>query len=90
MWKEIKRRLWNLGIAVDQLVHVVITLGHASPDETLSAAAWRLEQKGALAGKVLRPIIDAVFWVFERDHCRLAFEAEMNRAHLHKVYRQKE
>jgi hypothetical protein len=90
MKKELIRRLLNLGIAVDQLVHVIVTLGHASPDETISAAAWRLEQKGALAGRVLRPIIDTLFRVFEHDHCRLAYEAELARAHMHVAYRPKE
>lgn len=37
-----KRRLLNLLIALDQLTYVPLTLGHGSPDETMSAAAYRL------------------------------------------------
>lgn len=41
-----KRRALNLLIALDQFLFVLVTLGHASPDETLSAAAYRWEAKG--------------------------------------------
>ena len=34
-----RRRLLNILIALDQFVYVLLTLGHGSPDETLSAAA---------------------------------------------------
>ena len=37
-----RRRLLNLLIALDQLVYVLLTLGHGSPDETMSAADGRL------------------------------------------------
>jgi hypothetical protein len=78
MW----RRIFNLLIALDQLAYVVITLGHGSPDETISSAAWRLEQDGRIIGKLARPFIDALFWVAERDHCRKAYESERTRSHL--------
>ena len=42
-----KQRLLNLLIAVDQLLWVVFTLGKGHPDETISAAAWRMEQQGS-------------------------------------------
>lgn len=70
--KEICRRLLNLMIAIDQLVYVVITLGKGKPDETLSAAAYRLESKGKLAGYIFRPIIDKLFF-FHDDHCFNAY-----------------
>lgn len=41
-----KQRLLNTAIAIDQLMYVLLTLGAGSPDETLSAAAWRTEQRG--------------------------------------------
>lgn len=72
-----KRRILNLLIALDQLAHVVLTLGAASPDETISSAVWRLEQDGRLAGKILRPVIDWLFSPWGPDHCRLAYEAEL-------------
>ena len=40
-----KQRMLNLLIAFDQLAYVLVTLGAGSPDETLSAAAWRTEQE---------------------------------------------
>lgn len=82
-----KRRLLHLLIAIDQLAWVVLTLGNGSPDETISAAAWRMEQQGKLAGRILRPAIDALFWPLERDHCRLAFESELRGAQLPEGYR---
>lgn len=81
-----KRRLLNLLIALDQLAWVLLTLGNGSPDETISAAAWRMEQQGKRAGRVLRPAIDAVFW-FDREHCRKAYNAEFHKIQLPGTYR---
>lgn len=81
-----KRRILNLLIALDQLAWVLLTLGRGHPDETISAAAWRMEQQGKLAGRVLRPIIDALFRPLERDHCRNSFESERRGAHLPAAY----
>jgi hypothetical protein len=74
-----KRRILNLLIAFDQFIYVVVTLGGGHPDETMSAAAWRLEQKGRWQGKLLRPLLDKLFW-FDPDHCRTSYESEMIRA----------
>ena len=84
-----KQRILNLLIAIDQLAWVIITLGKGKPDETISAAAWRMEQEGKLAGRILRPLIDALFHPLERDHCRKSFEAEQRGAHLPDYYRTK-
>lgn len=81
-----KQRLLNTAIALDQLAYVLLTLGAGHPDETLSAAAWRTEKKGRLLGQIFRPVIDALFWIIERDHCQKAFESEQRRAHLPKEY----
>jgi hypothetical protein len=51
-----KQRILNLLIVIDQLIYVVITLGSGCPDETMSSAAWRLEQKGKIQGKIFRPL----------------------------------
>ena len=83
-----KQRLLNLLIAVDQLLWVVFTLGKGHPDETISAAAWRMEQQGKIAGRILRPLIDALFRPLEREHCRLAFESERRSLQLPEVYRE--
>lgn len=71
-----KQRILNLLIAIDQLAYVLLTLGAGSPDETLSAAAWRTEEAGKLGGRVFRPAIDWLFSPFESEHCRKAYESE--------------
>lgn len=81
-----KQRLLNFLIALDQLAYVLVTLGTGHPDETLSAAAWRTEQKGRLLGRIFRPLIDLMFIPFEREHCRKSFESERNGRHLPKEY----
>lgn len=80
------RRVLNLLIALDQLAWVVLTLGNGSPDETISAAAWRMEGQGKPMGFVLRPLIDALFW-FDKDHCRKAYNAEFQKIQLPGSYR---
>jgi hypothetical protein len=76
-----KQRILNLLIAIDQLIYVIITLGRGCPDETMSSAAWRLEQSGKIQGKIFRPLIDWLFW-FDPDHCRTSYESEVRRARL--------
>ena len=78
-----KQYLLNVAIAVDQTLNA---LRGGSPDETLSAAAWRTEQKGRWLGRVFRPLIDLVFALFASDHCRQSFESERNGHHLPKEY----
>ncbi len=80
------RRLLNLLVALDQLAWVIVTLGHGSPDETISAAAWRLELAGKWQGRWFRPVVDGLFRPFERDHCRNAYEAERRRIQLPEHY----
>jgi hypothetical protein len=69
--------LQNL-IAIDQVFNTILG-GYA--DETLSARAWRAEQKGRFFGRMFRPAIDLVMF-FQPEHCKLAHEAEMKRRHL--------
>lgn len=78
-----KQYLLNVAIALDQVLNA---LRGGSPDETLSAAAWRTEQKGRWLGRIFRPLIDLVFHPLEKDHCRTAFESERNGRHLPKEY----
>ena len=79
-----KQRLLNFLIALDQLAYVIVTLGYGMPDETMSGAAWRLEQRGKLGGRIFRPIID---WIFSNlfsdpDHCQTSHDWEMRRAEM--------
>ena len=85
-----KQRVLNVLIALDQLLFCLATLGHSSPDETLSAAAWRWGQAGKLRGRVLCPLIDALFLPFERDHCQTAYQSELRGLHLPPEYRQED
>jgi hypothetical protein len=73
-----KQRILNLLIALDQLAWVLLTLGKGHPDETISAASWRMEQQGKLAGRILRPL--------ERDHCYLSWLSEVRGKQLHPSY----
>lgn len=84
---ETNRRTLNVLIGLDQLIWVVVTLGHGSPDETISAAAWRMEQQNKLAGRLLRPAVDALFSLFETDHCRKAYNSEFRKLQLPEIYR---
>lgn len=81
-----KRRILNLLIAIDQLAWVALTLGNGLPDETISAALWRMESQGKLAGRLFRPVVDALFW-FDRHHCFTAWQSERNKQQLPGVYR---
>lgn len=84
-----KRRLLNLLIAIDQLLWVALTLGNGYPDETISAAMWRLEQEGRWVGRILRPLIDLLFF-FHKDHCENAFHNEIGNIQLPEKYRRKD
>lgn len=77
-----KNRLLNILIALDQFVYVLITLGYGSPDETMSSAAYRMEAKGRIAGRIFRPLFDWMFSRIEKDHCWKSFVSEKTRSHL--------
>jgi hypothetical protein len=65
-----KDRILKILIALDKLVYQIITLGYGSDFDTISSAAYRMEQKGRLVGKLSRPVID---WLFaslgDERHC---------------------
>lgn len=81
-----KRRVLNLLIAVDQLAWVLLTLGNGMPDETISAALWRMEGQGKWAGRLFRPVVDALFF-FDRHHCLMAYRSERGKQQLPDMYR---
>ena len=82
-----KQRILNLLIALDQLAWVIVTLGKGSPDETISAAAWRMEHQGKIAGRVFRPLVDLLFRPIEKDHCYQAWLSEVQRSQLPSAYK---
>lgn len=81
-----KRRALNLLVALDQLAWVILTLGHGHPDETISAALWRMESQGKWAGIIFRPLVDLLFW-FDKDHCLNSWRAERRGEQLPVAYR---
>lgn len=90
---EAGRRAFRILLTLDQSLFVLLTLGAAWPDEAPSAAAWRLERSGSWHGRFWRPVIDALFahlplGLAEQDHCRKAFESELQGRHLPPEYRQ--
>ena len=78
-----KRYLLNVAIGIDQLCNAVCG---GSPDETLSAAAWRTEQRGKIMGRIFRPVIDLLFLPIERSHCQKSYESEKQGKHLPAEY----
>ncbi len=74
---NLKRRLWNLILWIDQGLNVLIGSGYC--DETLSAYAHR-------KGDWRRSFINGLFF-WQGDHCQIAFLSEMNRRHLPPEYR---
>ena len=73
------RRLLNVLVALDRLVLCICTLGGFHPDATISAIAYRRERQGRLAGKILRPMIDALLYPAQKHHCRRAYFAARKR-----------
>lgn len=81
------QRIKNILISFDQLLLTLATLGASSPDETISAAAYRWEQQKKPYGNPLRVTIDFVASPFEKNHCFLSYVSEVNRSQLNDYYR---
>lgn len=69
----------NIGIGIDQTVNCVIKLvdGWGTPDEMLSARAWRLREEHP----TLRKMIDGLFF-WDKNHCEECYWIEMDRKQL--------
>lgn len=65
-------------IWLDVLVFQIITLGDAKPGETISAAAYSLQLDGKWQGKLFVPLIDALFVLWQNDHCRKAYQWQIH------------
>jgi hypothetical protein len=83
----VKTRFLNVLIAIDQLLWVLLTLGKGHPDETISAALWRMEQQDKIAGRIFRPMVDLLFRPIEKDHCYRAWLSEVQRSQLPSAYK---
>lgn len=74
------RWIFQVGLALTRLGNAL--LGGLA-EESMSSRAWRMEAIGKPWGRITRPLIDAVFWVFGRpDHCSGAYIAERNKLPL--------
>lgn len=67
----------RVGDGISQLINVVFFLSQ-NPNESLSGRSYREKHK-PFWGKMML-VLNAVFWVFEREHCRKAYEADLDRA----------
>jgi hypothetical protein len=87
-----KRWAYQLFIACDQLVNVLLTplQSGAYADETLSSRAYRMDQAGKPWGRILRPLIDALFRWQVPNHCRAAYQKERDHIHLPPEFRDEE
>lgn len=70
--------LRHIGVALTQLLCALVG---GWPDESTSRYLYRLDLQGRLAGRLLRPAVDALFF-WQRGHCRLSYEAERRRYQL--------
>jgi hypothetical protein len=71
-------------IAFDQVFNTIVYIkgdGFGFADETLSARAWRLREQSSLPYKLINGLF---FW--QENHCKEAFESEVNNKHLPKSY----
>lgn len=78
---KIKHNFFQLLIAIDQLLNVLIFM-FITPtrkvwaDETLSAHAWRVHLERGVNWPY--KLINALLF-FDKDHCKEAYESELNR-----------
>ena len=79
----------NVLIAIDQLVNTLVWAegeGLGSPDETISARAWRLRDRNWRWASA-RKVIDTIFF-WDKNHCQTSFESEAQRHQLPPEYQQ--
>ena len=72
-------------LAIDQLANVVLCNG--SPDETMSAASYRMNRDGRFWGFMMRPINWMFLWQGHSDHCYRAYLKEIQRVQYPDEYR---
>ena len=73
----------NFMIGIDQTFNCLVKLndGWGTPDEMLSARAWRLRNHHPL----LRRSIDTLFF-WDKNHCEECYEIELMRKQLPREY----
>lgn len=87
---NIRRRILNILISLDQCFFSIITLGWAYPDEMLSAAAYRYSViQPHWFGKILHRVLDLIYYPIEKNHCYMAYKTETEQTQLPPVLRRK-
>ena len=80
-----KQYLFQNAVALDQLANTMIPGGMA--DETLSARAYRMREKGQRYWGWLANAIDALFfWQRAPRHCERAYRSEVERRQFPDAY----
>jgi len=67
----------HAGDATSQWINVVFLFSD-NPNESISGRCWRLRHR--VQWGMLRVAIDFIFSSFQDDHCRKAYEADVERA----------
>jgi hypothetical protein len=67
----------RVGDSISQLLNVVFFLSQ-NPNESISGRSYREKHK-PFWGKMML-VLDVVFWVFEREHCKKSHEADLTRS----------
>ena len=78
-----KNYLERLVLTADQTVNAI---GGGSPDETISARAYRRAEAGSTFWKIGRKLIDWMFF-WQPQHTKDAYLAEQARCHMPGAYR---
>jgi hypothetical protein len=66
--------LIRLGDAISQFLNVLIFNG--DPNYSISGESYRLNKK------LRTNVIDSLFWIFEQDHCKKAYEHDVIKARI--------
>ena len=69
---------FNVLIAIDQLANTILG---GYPDETISSRVYRYSEINRCA-RIMRVLLDFLFRPWGRDHCKQAYESELERNHL--------
>lgn len=75
---KVKLYFWRILIALDQALN---TICGGYPDETFSSRAHRKAVAGQWFWKVLRVIINGLFF-WQKDHCLESYQSEWYGRHL--------
>lgn len=71
---KIKSYSYHLLIAIDQLFNAIFA---GAADETISSRCYRGAQAGKKKWIVAEKFVNALF--FDRNHCKTAYQSEINR-----------